>query len=112
MWAESVFVGGRILSLDPRIPEAAGMAVVGGRIVSMGSAGDVFALVARDTRVFELKGMCVVPGFIDAHSHVMSWGLEMLHDDLAGARCIGDILSSLSQGPCKRSGTMDNCEEV
>lgn len=68
-----VLVGGRIWTGDPARPEAAAAAMENGRITAVGDDASVRALAGPATRVIELKGRRVVPGFNDAHVHIL-WG--------------------------------------
>jgi predicted amidohydrolase YtcJ len=67
---------------------ATALAVSGGRISAIGSSDELRSLAAPTTRVVELNGQSVVPGFIDAHVHPIEGGMARsrcdLHD-LSGA---------------------------
>jgi predicted amidohydrolase YtcJ len=49
------------------------------------------------TRVVDLDGAAVLPGFNDAHAHVVYYGLTRFAADLTGARGIDDILARLQE---------------
>ena len=68
--ADIVLRGGRVITLDPADRVAEAVAIRGNRIVAVGSGAEMAALVGPRTRVVELAGRAVVPGFIDAHCHV------------------------------------------
>jgi hypothetical protein len=65
-----ILAGGRIFTADSAQPWAEAIAIAGDRIQAVGSDGQVRALAGRDTRVVELGGRVVVPGFNDAHDHL------------------------------------------
>ncbi|WP_297514385.1 amidohydrolase [uncultured Caulobacter sp.] len=65
--ADLVFLNGKVITVDDKVPTAAGVAVIGNRIVAV---GDVEAWRGPKTKVVDLKGRALLPGFIDAHSHV------------------------------------------
>ncbi|TMF54170.1 MAG: amidohydrolase, partial [Chloroflexi bacterium] len=65
-----VFRGGRIWTVDPARPEAEALAVRGDRIAAVGNARDVMALRGPGTRVVDLGDRMLLPGFIDAHTHL------------------------------------------
>ncbi len=76
--------GGHVRTQDPAQPRAEALAIRGERIVAVGAARDVDALRGRSTRVIELRGGMVVPGFGDAHVHPTHGGLAMLRCELHG----------------------------
>lgn len=65
----SIVTGGRILTMDPDKPLAEAMAIQGDRILAVGSNDDINGLASSTTQRFDARGMTVLPGFIDAHSH-------------------------------------------
>lgn len=70
--ADVIFVGGPILTMDDRAPTAEGVAVRGERILAVGSADEVRTHAGPRTRVVDLQGRTLLPGFIDAHVHTVS----------------------------------------
>jgi len=68
--ADLVLRGGKIITVDPQNRITTAIAVVGNRIAATGSDQEIARLVGPTTRVIELKGRTVTPGFIDSHSHV------------------------------------------
>jgi hypothetical protein len=89
--ADLVLDNGRILTLDPRRPVAAALAVAGGRVAAVGTRGDVKRWRDRRTRVIDLRGATVVPGLVDAHAHLDREGLKLVYPSLARCRSIADI---------------------
>jgi predicted amidohydrolase YtcJ len=65
-----VLIGGKVFTADPARPWAEAVAITGERITVVGPTAEIRALAGPATRVFELKGRVVVPGFNDAHAHV------------------------------------------
>jgi predicted amidohydrolase YtcJ len=74
--ADLVLRGGRIATLDPLRPEAAGVAIADGRIVAVGDAAAAMAFADATTRVVDLGGRRVIPGLVDSHTHVIRGGLH------------------------------------
>src|SRR6185295_15891238 len=67
---EAVFVGGKVVTVDPGFAIREGFAVRGGRIVAVGSSAEMRALARGGaTQVHELGGRMVLPGLIDSHVH-------------------------------------------
>lgn len=75
---------GRCFTADPSRPWSDGIAIAGGRIESIGSA----AADAGDSaaRTVDLGGAVVVPGFVDAHLHLLMGGLGLGQLDLSEIR--------------------------
>ncbi len=82
--ADLVLRGGAIHTVDPANPKAAAVAVRAGRIAAVGSDAAVAALVGPRTRVIELRGRTVLPGFQDAHVHPVTSGVDKLRCDVFG----------------------------
>jgi predicted amidohydrolase YtcJ len=70
------------------------LAIAAGRVMAAGGA-EVMALRGPRTRVIDLRGAAVLPGFNDAHAHVVYYGLTRFGADLGGARSIADIVNRL-----------------
>lgn len=67
--ADLVLRDAEVWTGNPDAPRAAAVAVRGNRIVAVGSLRHVEPLVGPDTRVLDLDGRFVAPGFIDSHTH-------------------------------------------
>src|SRR5262245_4512720 len=77
--ADLVLLGGRVYTLEPEQPWAEAVAVRGDRILKVGTRAEVGKLVReRRTRVLDLDGRLVLPGFIDNHTHFASAGRLLL----------------------------------
>src|SRR5258705_176118 len=68
--ADLVFVNGRVITVDARDTVAEAVAVRGDRIVRVGSNEAVKALQGNATRVVDLAGRALTPGFVENHMHV------------------------------------------
>lgn len=71
--AKIILSNARIRTMDPARPQAEALAIAGGRILAVGSQGDIAALAGPGTRVHNLHGRAVMPGLIDSHTHGL-WG--------------------------------------
>ncbi len=74
--ADRIFTGGPVLTMDDAAPRAEAVAVKGGRILAVGPEGVVMALAGEGTEVTDLEGRALIPGFFDAHAHVLIGGLQ------------------------------------
>ncbi len=76
--ADVIFSGGRVWTGDSASPWAEAVAVAGNRIVAVGSDQDVASFRGSDTRVIDLDGRFLSPGFIDNHTHFSRAGELLL----------------------------------
>ncbi|MFM7061478.1 MAG: amidohydrolase [Actinomycetes bacterium] len=65
-----LLVLGRVVTMDPNRPEAEAIAIAGGRIVAVGTRGEVEDRRGPDTEVLELSETVCYPGFIEPHAHL------------------------------------------
>ena len=72
--ADLVVRSANVLTVDARDTVAQAVAVRGGAIVAVGRNADVDPLVGARTRVLDLPGKTVTPGFIDSHTHSVHAG--------------------------------------
>lgn len=74
-----VYVGGTVVTMDPAGRTVEAVAVRGDRILMTGSRAEVEALVGRRTRVVDLAGRTLVPGFYAPHDHFPDAGRVALY---------------------------------
>lgn len=72
--ASLVLVHGHIWTENPAQPEAEAIAIDSNRILRVGTSVEILRLAGPATRVIELHGRRVVPGFNDAHVHFVDGG--------------------------------------
>ena len=84
--ADVVLTGGTIHTVDAARSTAEALALRDGRIAAVGPAASVRRLIGPSTRVVDLRGRTVVPGFGDAHVHPTHGGLAMARCELHGLR--------------------------
>jgi predicted amidohydrolase YtcJ len=80
--ADLLLTGAAVYTMDPARSWADAVAVRGGRIVFVGTAADAKPHVGPRTRVLDLAGRMVLPGFHDAHVHPVSGGVELAQCNL------------------------------
>ena len=68
--------------MDPARPRATAVAVAGGRIAGVGDDPSELADGVRAGNVIDLKGATLIPGFHDAHNHMIGFGLSLTEVDL------------------------------
>jgi predicted amidohydrolase YtcJ len=86
--------------LDPRVTGGVpgdAVAVAGGRILAVGPTDALADLATPDTRVIDLAGASLLPGFQDAHVHPVIGGVELGRVDLAGVRSVDEFLATIGR---------------
>jgi predicted amidohydrolase YtcJ len=96
--ADLLILGGRVLTMDPRRPEAEALAIANGRILSVGDRALIEASRGPHTRVLDLHGGCALPGLTDAHAHLIGLGRDLEIIDLRDAAGIPELLARLRAG--------------
>ena len=87
--ADAVFDNGRIWTGDPARPWAGSMAIKDGRIVAIGTSGELEAWRGGSTEFHDLKERLVTPGFQDSHIHIMYKASPQV--DLSGAETLDEL---------------------
>jgi hypothetical protein len=83
--AEAIYLGGPILTMNDAMPTAEAVAIRGGRILAVGTRAQVEATRGPGTRMVDLGGRTMLPGFFDAHGHALICGLQALTANLLPA---------------------------
>jgi predicted amidohydrolase YtcJ len=83
--ADIIIENAHIWTVDPSRPEAEAVAILGDRIVSVGSRQEVDAWRGPHTRVVDAAGKRLLPGFNDAHVHFMDGGSQLDNVELNDA---------------------------
>lgn len=82
--ADLIYVGGDIVTVDDDNPTAEAVAVKDGRIVAVGDRSSVEkGFNGPTTQVVDLAGRTLLPGFVDAHSHIAGYELFWGTPDLS-----------------------------
>ena len=74
MYASLALVHGHVWTENPAQPETEAVAIAGNRILLAGTSAEVLRFAGPSTRVIDLQGRRVVPGFNDAHVHFVPGG--------------------------------------
>lgn len=95
MRVDALFVNGDVHTFDPALPRASTMAVLGGRLIAVGD-DDLASRFEASTTV-DLGRRCVVPGFNDAHNHMVFFGMSLAEVDCSTPpmRSVADICAAI-----------------
>jgi predicted amidohydrolase YtcJ len=83
--ADAIWTGGPILTMADAAPAAEAIAVRGGRILAVGTRAQVEATRGPGTRMHNLEGRTLLPGFVDPHGHVVGVGIQAVSANLLPA---------------------------
>ena len=94
--ADLVVFNGNIITMDPQKPTATALAVKSYKVLAIGEEDEIVALIPDAKRVIDLGGKTVVPGFIDAHTHLTSAGVKAAHVQLDKVGSVGEAVRFLT----------------
>ena len=75
--ADLIVTNAKVWTVDGNHPEAQAVAVLGDRIVAVGTNADVETWRGPRTTVIDADGKLLLPGFNDSHVHFVSGGLQL-----------------------------------
>lgn len=93
MFADIIFYNGKVLTVDNNDTVAEAVAIKGNKIIKVGESKEILYMKGEETKVIDLKGRSLIPGFIDSHLHTAVMGANSLALDLRspGVSSIKDI---------------------
>ncbi|HFB65298.1 MAG TPA: amidohydrolase [Aeromonadales bacterium] len=100
--ADSIYLGGTIITLEDSSPSAEAVAVKDGRIIAVGNRSDILNFKGDKTHLINLQGKTLLPGFIDAHGHFSLVGVLAQSANLAAppegvSQNINDIIRLMKE---------------
>ncbi len=89
--ADVVLTNGNIYTVDVRLGRVEAIAITRGKIAAVGTAEEMQHWVGPETKVIDLEGKFVMPGFNDAHTHLANAGQGSLSVNVEGTRSIAEF---------------------
>lgn len=102
-----IYTNGDILTMKDEHDSVEAVVVEDGKIVFTGSMKDASMYQKQDSKVIDLQGRCMLPGFIDGHSHFVSVANSLRLCDLSSAKSFADIITLMKQFQ-KKHGLNEN----
>ncbi|MFD2924705.1 amidohydrolase [Halobacillus naozhouensis] len=98
-----IFFNGDVLTMDDSFPQASAVAVKDGMIVAVGDESDVFDWKTEHTKIIDLNGKTLMPGFIESHIHPTIYGSTLLEIDCRPETtpAMEDLLQKVSEEAVK-----------
>ncbi len=95
--ADILFLNGNVYTVNQRQPHAEAIGVKGERVTFVGSNADAQQFRGDSTRVIDLAGKTVVPGFTDSHCHIFGIGEREMNLNLEGTTTLKDFLAKVGE---------------
>ena len=95
--ADLVLQNANVITIDRQRPRARSVAVRDGKFFAIGDGDNISDLVGPGTEVLDVAGKTVLPGFIDAHIHVLSSGIRHVMAADCALPSIGAVQVALRQ---------------
>ncbi|HMM43508.1 MAG TPA: amidohydrolase [Thermomicrobiales bacterium] len=94
-----LITNGTIATIDPRQPEAEAVGIIGDRIVAVGNRAMVEGSLPRGYQTLDLAGRFAMPGFNEAHNHMLIYGQNLGQIDASypAVRSIEDIKARIAE---------------
>ena len=94
-----LYLNGTIYTMDALQPRASAMAIdsASGRILAVGDNDEIRRVGGRDTELVDLRGKTVLPGFIDAHIHLVDAAYRRYYIDASGTRSEAEVAKLVQQ---------------
>jgi len=100
--ADLVIRNANVHTVSSTQPTAASIAVIGSKIVAVGTDSDTKSWIGPRTRVVDAKGKLVVPGFNDAHVHFLETGAQLSSVDLRDAKTPQEFVRRIKEFAAKQ----------
>jgi predicted amidohydrolase YtcJ len=114
--ADLIITNANVWTVDSKLPKAQAVAIIGDRIVAVGSQADVQGWRGASTRVIDAAGKLVLPGFNDAHVHFVSGGQQLdavdLNDSTSAEEFVKRVAQQASKTPNKQWITGGDWDET
>src|SRR5215217_2287715 len=95
--ADIVFTNGNVYTANDKAPKAQAIVVTGDQIVFVGTNEEAQKFAGAKTRVVDLKGNTVLPGFTDSHQHLSGVGQREMTLNLEGTTSLADFLAKVKE---------------
>ncbi len=101
--ADLVIHGGKIYTVNEANQVAEAVAVEGDKITFVGSMADAEKFIGDKTKVIDLQGKILTPGFIEGHGHLMDVGYNELELDLSQIQSYDEMIDKVREAVSKSS---------
>ena len=93
--SDLVLVNTKIYTANPKNPTAEALAIKNGKFVFIGTNTEAQNFNCGESKLLDLEGSFVYPGFIDAHAHLKGIGYREINLNLQGAESLKGMLTQV-----------------
>jgi predicted amidohydrolase YtcJ len=97
MPADLVLINGKIITMNLVQPKAEAVAIQAAKIIQVGTNNAITNCIGKETKIIDLKGKTVIPGFIDSHIHVADFARVLKWVDLWNVKSIKELQTRLNK---------------
>lgn len=95
MYAEKIYINGNVYTMENEAEKVQAFAVRDGKFIAVGTNEEISKICCEES--VDLNGKTVLPGFIDAHIHLLAYGAGLLSVDLRNAESIVDVTEAIKK---------------
>ncbi len=115
--ADTIYHNGSILTIDDSAPRAEAVGVKDGKILAVGNKDDVLKTKGDTTKLVDLSGKTLLPGFVDAHGHVFMGGIQALSANMLAppdgeVKDITSLVQTLKEWTSANQATVDKIQLI
>ena len=95
--AKIAILNANMITLDSKRPKAEAIAIRDGKIIAVGSNGEIRKYISNETKVVDAKNRTVIPGLVDCHVHMTGFGWSLQSLDLRNVKSIKEMQKKLRE---------------
>ena len=89
---DTIFVNGKIITVDSAFSIHEAIAISGGRIISVGTTDAISKKARAATKIIDLQGHTVIPGLIEGHAHPVTASQSEATESIPVVNSIAELL--------------------
>ncbi|EEK78386.1 amidohydrolase [Bacillus cereus] len=95
--ADTIFINGNVYTVETQQPWAEAVAIKNGKIVYVGNSKGAKKYKNKNTKVIDLKGKMLLPGFVDSHLHASETVNSLYSVDLINVRTVDEYIQAVEK---------------
>lgn len=92
-----IYFNGNIITINDKEPITDAVLIEDGKIIKTGLKDDLLKLAEEDVELIDLQGKTMLPGFIDAHSHIIGVAQTLMIVNLSEANSKEEFIETLKK---------------